>query len=469
MANDRHSQTRKSGRNNAIASRTTQSVKSVTPQANSGGAAVANALLMTRPAEVKTPTIASPENVALRTMDSVGALVKKLCTDISTKSSHPSAPVAPKSSLNDENAWSQAVDARLNELIERSQSLERERIEIESLRSQLKEAIDTAENRLSSFNDSDANRIEELEKQLINTQDENHKSSTLLLHARAEYQELLAFIEAEAVEEGQTQAELKTIAQRVLEKTDARETELSLEVSQLHDQLQFLKTALDDANAHRRSSHPEEADLRIQIEQLRSQLLDARHEAVELRMQSNDLGSRLSKFQGTTNGQKSETLTWEQRKEALLQQLEAETHSEVPCDPRKVLEIERVLEQTTHEIDRRDKEISDLKALIEQQSIAHDGLAIGVAAVAEMIESDGMIVSERLRLKELREDWEQKQRLAEIEMSMERAKLARERLELQEKTRNFNDNNIPQSDEEKKAGKALNRGKWLARLGLRDE
>ena len=424
---------------------------------------------MTRPAEVKTPTIASPENVALRTMDSVGALVKKLCTDISTKSSHPSAPVAPKSSLNDENAWSQAVDARLNELIERSQSLERERIEIESLRSQLKEAIDTAENRLSSFNDSDANRIEELEKQLINTQDENHKSSTLLLHARAEYQELLAFIEAEAVEEGQTQAELKTIAQRVLEKTDARETELSLEVSQLHDQLQFLKTELDDANAHRRSSHPEEADLRIQIEQLRSQLLDARHEAVELRMQSNDLGSRLSKFQGTTNGQKSETLTWEQRKEALLQQLEAETHSEVPCDPRKVLEIERVLEQTTHEIDRRDKEISDLKALIEQQSIAHDGLAIGVAAVAEMIESDGMIVSERLRLKELREDWEQKQRLAEIEMSMERAKLARERLELQEKTRNFNDNNIPQSDEEKKAGKALNRGKWLARLGLRDE
>jgi len=237
----------------------------------------------------------------------------------------------------------------------------------------------------------------------------------------------------------------------------------------LHDQLQFLKTELDDAKAHRRSSHPEEADLRIQIEQLRSQLLDARHEAVELRMQSNDLGSRLSKFQGTTNGQKSETLTWEQRKEALLQQLEAETHSEVPCDPRKVLEIERVLEQTTHEIDRRDKEISDLKALIEQQSIAHDGLAIGVAAVAEMIESDGMIVEERLRLKELREGWEQKQRLAEIEMSMERAKLARERLELQEKTRNFNDNNIPQSDEEKKASKALNRGKWLARLGLRDE
>ena len=291
----------------------------------------------------------------------------------------------------------------------------------------------------------------------------------MLLHARAEYQELLAFIESEAVDDGESQAELRTIAQKVLEKTDARETELALQVSQLNDQLHFLQSELKEAKGVNKHSSPDESELRIQVEQLRSQLLEARHESVELRMQSNDLGSRLAKFQGVSSGQKSETLTWEQRKEALLQQLEAETQAEAPCDPRKVLNIERIVEQTSIEIKRRDQEISDLKTLIEQQSIAHDGMSIGVGAIAEMIESDSLIVAERLRLKELRDDWEQKQRQAEIEMSMERAKLARERLELQEKTRTFHDNNPPQTEEELKSNKASSRGRWLARLGLRDE
>ncbi len=468
MANDRHSQSRKSGRNKASAARTSPIVQSQ-PLAQAGGmaaAVVTEALPSIRQVDAKSPaSVGVQDNVTLRAIESIDCLMKKLNMEVSHK---PIEPPAPCSSENG-YAWSQAVDAKLNELIESSKTFERERTEIESLRFQLKQAIDTAENRLSSNNDAGSSRTEELEKQLIDAQEENRKLTTLLLHSRTEYQELLSFIESEAVEDGQTQAELKTIAQRVLEKTDARETELGLEVSQLNDQLQFLQSELSDAKARNYDSNCEESDVRIQIEQLRSQLLDARHEAVELRMQSNDLGSRLAKYQGVSNGQKSESLTWEQRKEALLQQLEAETHAETPCDPRKVLEIERVLEQTSNEIDRRDREIADLKALLEQQSFAHDGMAIGVAAVAEIIESDAMIVSERLRLKELREDWEQKQRQAEIEMSMERAKLARERLDLQEKTRTYDDNNISQTDEEKKNSKAASRGKWLARLGLRDE
>jgi hypothetical protein len=127
------------------------------------------------------------------------------------------------------------------------------------------------------------------------------------------------------------------------------------------------------------------------------------------------------------------------------------------------------LDQTTSEIERRDQEINDLKTLIEQQSIAHDGMSIGVAAVAEMIESDALIISERLRLKELRDDWEQKQRQAEIEMSLERAKLARERLEIQEKIQRYEENNSSQTEDENQSGKIRTRGRWLARLGLRDE
>ena len=468
MANERLQQSKKSYRQRARTAKAAQSIQNRSTANPDGNAATMVASELPFVETGLPSSIPVREEVASRAIETVDVLIGILCNEAS-----PIDDAKTLRSGNDKESggnWSQAVDAKLNELVERSKTFEKERIEIESLREHLKQAIDTAESRLSSTgSDAGTIRLEELETQLIKAQQEATKVSTMLLHARAEYQSLLAFIESEAVKSGHSDAELKTIAQRVLEKTDARETELSLEVSQLNDQLQFLQSELDDAKAVPGNSSLNESELRIQVEQLRSQLLEARHEAVELRMLSNDLSARLAKFQGPVLGQKSETLSWEQRKQALLQQLEAETHAETPCDPRKVLEIERILEQANGEIERRDQEISDLKALIEHQSIAHDGMSIGVAAVAQMIESDSLIVAERLRLKELRAEWEQKQRQAEIEMSMERAKLARERLEIQEKTQRYEDNNPPQTETEKQTCKTRSRGNWLARLGLRDE
>ena len=481
MANSWNQKTQKGNRQKGRDAKVVQSVPNGS-SAKPDSPPSANAVSKLPPVETSLP-ISQPvrDEVVSKAFEAVDDLVARLCKDTIEKRSFVSnenaPPIQVEACPTDDpsedqketgNAWSQAVDFKLNELMERSKTLERDRIEIESLREHLKQSIESAELRLGSTGTTDGiKRMQELETQLIAAQQENTKISTLLLHTRAEYQSLLAFIESEAAEAEHSDAKLKTIAQNVLEKTDARETELSLEVSQLQDQLEFLQCELEEAKAITNSSN--DSELRIQVEQLRSQLLDARHEAVELRMQNNDLGSRLAKFQGTGLGQKSETLTWEQRKAALLQQLEAETHAETPCDPRKILDIEKIIEQTNGEIERRNQEISDLKALIEQQSIAHDGMSIGVAAVAQMIESDSLVVEERLRLKHLRDEWEQKQRQAEIEMSMERAKLARERLELQERAQRHEEDNPPQTDAEKLAGKTRTRGNWLARLGLRDE
>ena len=484
MANERRSQSKKSYRQKGRVAQTGQTHSFGLPISSSEGEG-AVCVASTKLAPTKTvPTMPAhtyaQDLVSVRALDVVNALDTALALDTTPETESQSGVQADHStatqssrSLDTEqeldDRWSHAVDSKLNELMERSRTFERERIEIESLREHLKQAIETAESRIASCaSDEGKSRLQELESQFIEAQRENTKISNLLLHARTEYQSLLAFIESEAIEARQSDASLTSIAQRVLEKTDARETELSLEVSQLHDQLLFLQCELAEAKSSPKQDNAGDSDLRIQIEQLRSQLLEARHEAVELRLQSNELGSRLAKF-GPVPGQKSETLSWEQRKEALLQQLEAETHAETPCDPRKVLDIERILEQTTSEIERRDQEIADLKTLIEQQSIAHDGMSIGVAAVAEMIESDALIISERLRLKELRDDWEQKQRQAEIEMSLERAKLARERLEIQEKIQRYEENNSSQAEEEPSSGKTRTRGRWLARLGLRDE
>ena len=361
-----------------------------------------------------------------------------------------------------ETQWQKAIDAKIYELVEQTRAFERERIEIEQLREHLRQAIDVAEARLAATASNESlQRLSELENQLASANTDNAKLSTLLHHARSEYQSLVEFIETES----QTD---RTMRQKAIESAGMQD-ELVLEISQLKEQILFLHNELSESQSEPSAVDSDTAELRVQIEKLRSQLLEARNDAVESRLQSSDLSLSLAKYKDPFENQKSEALTWEQRKEALMRQLDAETQAEVPFDPNKALEIETIIQQTDAEIERRDLEIQDLRSLLQQQAIAQNGMAIGVAAVAEMIESDAMIIAERFRLQEMQQEWEKKQRQAEIEMSMERAKLARERLDLQEKSRSFEAEHPAQTAEEKTATKERGRGRWLARLGLRDE
>jgi regulator of replication initiation timing len=479
MATSRHRQLKKAGRHGLLSSKPKQPSASVAPSAEDA---------LPSESQIASSPNSNEPTTADSCLETIDALVQSAIESspavssdqaISTDGTASTEPSQPKdtspSTAAQHQLWLDAVDSKLNTLIAQSQAWERERLEIEQLRSDLQSAIETAESRLhETETDAGKNRIVELETQLTEANLENERLATLLLNARNEYQDLLTFIESESFEEDESndgdegddsdEDDVDWDAE-----FEAMETELRLEISQLQEQIAFLQKELADVRSQPLSVSGEEAELRIQIEKLRAQLLEARHEAVETRLQNNELSSSLAKLKGPADGQRSEVLTWEQRKEALLRQLEAETHGDEPCDPRKVLEIERVIHQTNEEIERRDREIADLRSLLEQQAIAHNGMAVGVAAVAEMIESDAMIIAERMRLQELQQEWEQKQRQAEIEMSLERAKLARERLDLQEKLQNFESSHPPQTEEEKKVIKEKGRGRWLARLGLRDE
>ena len=238
MANERQTQSKKSYR---------QKGRAAKAAVNAGNTSQPNSLVskdfvglpsfpQTSLNPVKTcphPSSQVPNECVSKTVETMESLLTSLCCD----------DAAPNdvSSQENGNAWSLAVDSKLNELMERSKSFERERVEIEALREHLKQAIETAEFKLvSSGSDQKTARLQELESRLITSQQENAKVSTLLLHARAEYQSLLVFIETEAIDTEDSETKLTSIAQRVLEKTDARELELSLEVSQLNDQLHFL-------------------------------------------------------------------------------------------------------------------------------------------------------------------------------------------------------------------------------------
>ena len=83
-----------------------------------------------------------------------------------------------------------------------------------------------------------------------------------------------------------------------------------------------------------------------------------------------------------------------------------------------------------------------------------------------MIESDELVREERERLQQLQVEWEEKFRQSEIEASLERARLSRERRELTAKQAQL-DNEI-ESVRLKKLQATEKDGprRWLSQLGL---
>ena len=346
------------------------------------------------------------------------------------------------------------IDLKLEQLIEQSTRVERERLEIEDLRIQLQDAINAAEatnaekNWYEAVEDSPCDAMSDFKL-------ENEKLINLLATARNEYQALLEFIENDDVSK---------LTNSIRNDSKDREQELCVEIELLKEKVAILSETKDTDSVTGTVS-----DLEEQLNILREQLIESRHETVEMRSQYNELSIRLAQYQAPTS-HSSESFSWEERKLAWLRQLEHETQVENNVSPSRVLEIEKVIEQTDQEVLRRDKEIADLKSLLQEQSVASNGMAVGAAAIAQIIEADDLIIEERQRLKQLQEDWEQKQRQGEIEMSLERAKLARERLELQERMRSLEAMHANQVMDEKGApSPGKSKGNWLARLGLRDE
>lgn len=205
-------------------------------------------------------------------------------------------------------------------------------------------------------------------------------------------------------------------------------------------------------------------------------------ELADLKQQNSDLASQLAEAQSSLHNPphlylstlNQESMTWEQRKKLIMQQFENESAAESYNDPSQSrIDIEDVLRTTQTEIDRRDKEIEELKAIVEQQSNTHEGVAIGAAAIAQMLDSDELVKLEREKLAAIQREWEGKLREAEIQISTERAKLSRERAELESQSRLLAEQlvNLPPQNssvvETKVDGKPVRR--WLEHLGLRDK
>jgi DNA repair ATPase RecN len=135
------------------------------------------------------------------------------------------------------------------------------------------------------------------------------------------------------------------------------------------------------------------------------------------------------------------------------------------------LTVQGAIKITDQVVAEKEQEIQELRRLLENQSQQVGDVAVGAAAVAEMLDTDELIRQERESLKRLQDQLREQLRQAEVDISVERAKLARERAELDEKLRSLESEkaNLPSGgDGSGDKGKKGGGRKWLTRLGLGD-
>jgi len=166
---------------------------------------------------------------------------------------------------------------------------------------------------------------------------------------------------------------------------------------------------------------------------------------------------------------------WESRKRQLLAALEDIDEDDENENARRI-EVENVIKTTEVAIAAKDQEIVQLRQRLDQQGERREAPAGGAPEFDQALDQDAVIHEERERLQRLQNELEEKLRQAEIDLSIERADVARQRLEVEEIMRQFAEQvtpaeTIPASTsasdaagDEKPAGR-----RWLARLGLKKQ
>ena len=299
-------------------------------------------------------------------------------------------------------------------------------------------------------------------------------------------------------------------------------TSLLGEIAQQLAQLREMYLAVEDAPAHATSSHSIDSEIAFdqtttevdsvpspsevaplsevaqsstELDDLRYQLQTLRQELADSRQQNEEL---IEKAREAASAATANSMTWEQRKEMMMQQMEddsfdaelfvselsisTETESDDPVDPVQfVNELTDELDQCKEEIRERDDEIDELRSQLQQlRKQEHDrnesdhdsGVASGSGAASSTntLDADTMVREEREKIREIQQDWEARFRESEIAASLERARISRERRALSLKNAELEEQLIHfrrESEENRKAGISGSR-RWLAKLGLHD-
>jgi hypothetical protein len=208
------------------------------------------------------------------------------------------------------------------------------------------------------------------------------------------------------------------------------------------------------------SAVPAESDDQL-LDQLYDLQEELRQSQLEVDRLKNTSTSRSSSAPAVEGGD------WEAQKRAFLAQLESEEAADEDRAS-ELMSIREVIAVTDKALASKDAEISELQQLLAQQSENLGGVAVGAAAIEEILNHDELIQQERESLESMKTEWREKLGKAEIEISIERAKIAREKKELEaeiEKLQEERKQIIEEVSSSENADPAQ-KNRWFARLGL---
>jgi hypothetical protein len=209
------------------------------------------------------------------------------------------------------------------------------------------------------------------------------------------------------------------------------------------------------------------------VDDLRRRFELAVEDVRKLKSRNAELEEKIARGGGLPSaGAASGPMDWESQKQRMLAKLESDFDGDDEDEKQDKLTVEGAIRITDSVVAEKDHEIAELQRLLAEQSQNLGGVAVGAAAIAGMLDDDALIRQEREKLEALQGEWREKLRKAEIDISVERAKIARERAQLEEKLKDLQHARGGDSQEANGAedgGKKPKRGRWLARLGLGEE
>lgn len=233
-----------------------------------------------------------------------------------------------------------------------------------------------------------------------------------------------------------------------------QQSELRLERDELIGRLADAERQVEQAGAAD-AEHFEELQRRFEV---------AVQEIRELKAKNTNLQQEANRGDAATRSTTTTTpsgFDWEQQKRRLMEELDSDLDANDPQDRKSKISIESTIRITDQVIAEKDRQIADLKLRLEERAVSATA-----SAAPDLFDHDDQICEERERLSRLKDEWRSKLRQAEIDISVERAKLARERSELEAKLRS-----VAESGDDHSSSKSNSKqsGRWLARLGLKDD
>ncbi|HMO83572.1 MAG TPA: hypothetical protein PKC18_01495, partial [Lacipirellulaceae bacterium] len=217
------------------------------------------------------------------------------------------------------------------------------------------------------------------------------------------------------------------------------------------------------ANAADADAQQELADLQRRFEMAVDDVRQLKQENAQLREQiASQVAATPSAAAGGTD--------WAAQRARLMALLEEEEGSG-ELDPQRTAErvdIEQAIAATDRAVAEKDQRIAELQAALEA---SHAGRADAQAEadVARVLDADSVVAAERERLAALTAEWEEKVRAAELEFSVERAKLAREQAALREKMFEMEKLHPAPTQGDDGGDPHKPRRRWLSALGLQDD